>query len=183
MANTEKAKPAKKGRAKPQKPKRKLLTRNELADHFGVVPFTVTRWEQDGMPVAERPGRGKPSYYDLEAVSAWKEQVERDRLENEELSLSDERAKLTVRQREKLELEIAVRRGQLIERELVVRAGQQYTKAWVSKLRVLPRQLVQAGILPREGEAAASARIRTILEDIAAWQVPHDDGDGAEVSE
>lgn len=33
--------------------------------------MTVTKWERDGLPVAARGGRGKPSLYDEVAVKAW----------------------------------------------------------------------------------------------------------------
>ena len=64
-----------KGQAKGEEP---LLTRQQLA----VVPFliqgkpevhpiTITKWEREGMPVAKRGGRGRPSFYLESAVRAW----------------------------------------------------------------------------------------------------------------
>lgn len=48
-----------------------LLTRKDLslllAKHMG----TITKWERDGMPIAERGRRGKPSLYREVDVRAW----------------------------------------------------------------------------------------------------------------
>jgi phage terminase Nu1 subunit (DNA packaging protein) len=53
-----------------------LLTRRELAALFHVVPMTITKWEQTGMPTASRGRRGKPSRYREVVVRAWLQQRE-----------------------------------------------------------------------------------------------------------
>lgn len=52
------------------------LTRRELAGVLGVHMQTVTKWERDGMPIAERGRKGKPSTYSEPAVRAWLQQRE-----------------------------------------------------------------------------------------------------------
>lgn len=47
------------------------VTRRELADRLTVHPMTVTKWEQAGLPVADRGRKGRPSRYDEAAVRAW----------------------------------------------------------------------------------------------------------------
>jgi phage terminase Nu1 subunit (DNA packaging protein) len=152
----------------------RLVTRQELAVELAVTPGTITRWEKDGMPVAKRAPRGQPSLFDVDAVRTWRAGVEAAALE-ETLSLSEERAKLAQRQREKLELDLQVRRGQLLEREMVVLAGQAYTKAWRAKVRGLPRRAVQMGVIPRELEPELARLCHDLLTDIADWQVPTED--------
>lgn len=56
-----------------------LVTRRELASALAKHPMTVTKWEQDGMPVAVRGRKGKPSLYDEAAVRAWLVEREEER--------------------------------------------------------------------------------------------------------
>ncbi len=48
-----------------------LLTRRDLAAQLGVHMMTVTKWERDGLPVAARGRKGKPSTYREADVRAW----------------------------------------------------------------------------------------------------------------
>ncbi len=50
----------------------RLVTRRELAAALGTHMQTITKWEQDGMPVAMRGGPGRPSKYDKRTVAEWK---------------------------------------------------------------------------------------------------------------
>lgn len=50
------------------------LTRRDLALLFNVNMMTVTKWEQAGMPVAHRGGKGRPSLYQPGEVRAWLQQ-------------------------------------------------------------------------------------------------------------
>lgn len=54
-----------------RKKSRGSVTRRQLAEALGVHMMTVTKWERQGLPVAERGRRGKPSLYKLEDVQAW----------------------------------------------------------------------------------------------------------------
>lgn len=67
----QKAPPGPARRARKPIPRPGLKTRRELAELMGLNMDTVTRWERAGMPIVERGGRGRPSFYDPEAVRAW----------------------------------------------------------------------------------------------------------------
>lgn len=85
-----KGKPASPAKAPkpPSAPPPGLLTRRVLAAALSVGrdqpyhPMTVTKWEQEGLPVAARGGKGRPSYYRESDVRAW-------------LSVREESAKVT----------------------------------------------------------------------------------------
>jgi phage terminase Nu1 subunit (DNA packaging protein) len=51
--------------------KQKLLTRRELAAVMDVHMMTITKWERDGLPIAKRGRKGKPSLYSEDDVRAW----------------------------------------------------------------------------------------------------------------
>lgn len=48
-----------------------LVTRRELAERLDVHMMTVTKWERDGLPIAQRGRKGKPSLYSEVEVRAW----------------------------------------------------------------------------------------------------------------
>jgi hypothetical protein len=50
---------------------RGLLTRRELATLLDMHRQTVVKWEQEGMPIAERGSRGRASLYREVDVRAW----------------------------------------------------------------------------------------------------------------
>ena len=58
---------------RPTKPRQiHRVNRGELADLLGVARTTVDAMVRAGMPVMERPGRGRPSAFDLLAVLRWR---------------------------------------------------------------------------------------------------------------
>jgi phage terminase Nu1 subunit (DNA packaging protein) len=146
-----------------------LLKREEIAEHFGVVPGTITRWERDGCPVAKKQTRGRHTFFDLDAVIEWNALRERSGL-----SLELERAKLTVLQQQKLDIELAIRRGELLPRDLVLAEGQGLMKALASKIRGLPRRLSQAGFISRELEASVAQICVDLLTEISRWETMGD---------
>lgn len=48
-----------------------LCTRRELARRLVKHPQTITKWEREGLPIAERGRRGRPSRYSETGVRAW----------------------------------------------------------------------------------------------------------------
>jgi len=48
-----------------------LVTRRELASQLGQHMQTITKWEQQGLPVEVRGRKGKSSLYSLSKVQAW----------------------------------------------------------------------------------------------------------------
>jgi len=56
---------------------------------------TVTKWERDGLPIAVRGHRGKPSQYREVEVRAWLKAREEDKSRGEPLSFAREHARKT----------------------------------------------------------------------------------------
>lgn len=52
------------------------VTRRDLADRLSVHMQTITKWEREGMPIARRGRKGKPSEYSEAAVRAWRDKRE-----------------------------------------------------------------------------------------------------------
>jgi phage terminase Nu1 subunit (DNA packaging protein) len=152
--------------------RKRLLTRQEIAAEFGCTPGTITRWERDGCPVAQKTTRGRPSLFDLEAVRTWR--AEMDRIAPEALSLEHERARLARAQVEKTERENLVRAGELMERAQVILEGQSYSKAIAKMIRALPRRAVQAGAIAASQEHALAVLCRDVLVEISSWKYLED---------
>lgn len=70
-----------------------LLTRRALALQLTVHMMTVTKWEQEGLPVASRGRKGKPSLYDEAVVRAWLAARDERAASGEQLDLTQERAR------------------------------------------------------------------------------------------
>lgn len=99
-------------------PASSLLTRRQLAAALGVHMMTVTKWERDGMPVADRGAKGRPSYYREADVRAWQQQ--RDQAAREPgatVDLARERARKERAQAILAEQTYKVRSGELLPRD------------------------------------------------------------------
>ena len=156
-----------------------LFTRRGIAAAFDVHMQTVTGWEQDGMPVAMRGSRGRPSMYKLSECIEWK--TRRDVLAlgggSEELSPQIEKALLDRKRREELELKIRERRGELVEIAEVEREFEDCANAVKSRMRRIPdavadRVLTAGG--PHAVKAMLLAEIDAALSELSA----SGDGDG-----
>jgi phage terminase Nu1 subunit (DNA packaging protein) len=151
-----------------KKPSGALLTRPQMAAEFGVFVGTITRWERDGMPVAQRASRGRHSLFDLKACKAWREKAHAaggDRGATH--SLTTAKAIESERRTEKLELEIAVKRGDLVHRDQVLREGHAFGRALAAKIRSLPRRAEHAGVIERSQLPGLEGLCRDILEEIS----------------
>lgn len=93
-----------------------LMTRRELAARMNVVMSAVTKWEQAGLPVAERGRPGKPSLYRLEDVQAWLVAREQGATANGTLNVNQERAR-----RERAQASLAEQTFQMRQRDLLPR--------------------------------------------------------------
>lgn len=157
------------------------VDRAQLARLLGISSRQIAYLEADGVLRPMRRGRGgRASVFDaLEVVPAYIAHLTAE--DPDTLAPRDRR---DLAQARLVELRVQRETGDLIERDLVVRAGQQYTRAWVAKLRWLPRQLLTAGLIAPDLVPAVEARIRAVQEDIAAWKVPDDDpADGREAED
>lgn len=98
-----------------------LLTRRALAAEFGVHMMTVTKWEQDGMPVAQRGRKGKPSTYRAEDVRAWLDAREEAASKTGLVDVAQERARKENAQAKLAEQTYQVRARTLLPAEEVSR--------------------------------------------------------------
>jgi hypothetical protein len=147
----------------------RLEARKILGD---VAERTFAKLEADGVLVPARRGRGgRPSVYSLETiVPAYLVYVTAQRPSSDR----DARSRKDISQAELNELRLKTQKGELLPRDQVILEGQHYTKAWSAKVRALPRQLVQAGIVMRDQEPAVAAICRDLLSEIASWRTGAD---------
>lgn len=145
-----------------------LCTRRQLAELLGQHMQTVTKWEQDGMPITERGRRGKPSLYAVAAVQAW--------LEAREVAAQTGGAVDVARQRARKELAQAVLAEQTYQiraKELLPR--QDVEKAWAGEVSAVRTKLLswsttiadrvhRAGMLT--GVAGVERELRDATEDV-----------------
>lgn len=111
-----------------------LLTRRELAARMDVVMSAVTKWEQAGMPIAERGRPGKPSLYRLEDVQTWLVAREQGATANGTLNVNQERARRERAQAELSEQTFRMRSGELLPRDEVERVWESEVVAVRTKL-------------------------------------------------
>lgn len=159
-----------KSKAKPAAGGANLLTRQQLATALETTAGTITRWERDGMPVAERAPRGKPSLFDLQAVRAWRATVDAQPDRAATFSLASAKAKESEKRTEKLELEIGLKRGDLVHRDQVIREAHAFGRAVMAKIRSLPRRAEHSGVIERVQVAGLEALCRELLEEISGWK-------------
>lgn len=125
-----------------------LMTRRELSapgvlSAAGVHMMTITKWEQDGMPVAHRGGPGRPSFYDPEAVRAWKEKRDADAnaAVDGPLVAIQERARKELWQGRLAEQTFLMRQRELLPRAEVEKVWAAEVTAVRSRLLALPTTL------------------------------------------
>ena len=74
--------------------KEPLITRRAIAAKLAVHMMTVTKWEREGLPIAKRGRKGKPSLYRENEVRAWLQaREEAAKTPDGALDLVQERAK------------------------------------------------------------------------------------------
>jgi terminase small subunit / prophage DNA-packing protein len=93
----------------------KIVNQTELSEIFGVSDVTIWEWQQQGLPVLERGGRGKSNRYDTSEVHGWIVQRELARAGKGE-SQRDREARL---RGDMIELELAEKRGTLVPADQV----------------------------------------------------------------
>ena len=151
-----------------------LVTRKELAVAFDVHEQTVTKWERDGMPIAERGTRGRPSRYRLPEVVAW--YVNRELkargvgVDLAALNPQAERALLDRRRREEVDLKLGVRRGQLLDAREVERATFEVARTIRDGVQNIPHRLsheLAAETDPAKVHARLAEEIDNALTKIA----------------
>lgn len=166
--SSSKKKIAKKTAAKNQEKTWSHVTRIQLAELLGVHPDTVSDYAAQGMPVITRGGRGRQSNYDaVECLAWWRQQQGKNAKEAAQTRAYKAQAELN-------ELKIALQREELYPAQEIIRAGQQQVKSWTAKIRALPRQMVQSGIIPVEGERRVTDLLRGLQSEISNWKTLRD---------
>lgn len=144
------------------------VTRRQLADLLGVLPAGITRAVDRGMPCETvGAGRGHPSIFDLRACLAWQREQFAAAPDDGNGSPRDEYMRALT---ERVQQDLAVRSGELLPLDEVVLAGQNYTHAWKAKLRAIPRQMVNRGLVGRELERPIAEMLDDILREISRWE-------------
>lgn len=160
-------------KSEPAKNSSSLLTRRALAAAFDVHMQTITKWERDGLPIAERGRKGQPSRYRLPECVQWfirRELQARGAGEGSaDLSPQQERARLDQKRREELDLRLAVRRGELVGRAAVEAEFADLAVAVKAKIRALPDAVADqvVGLRPAAARALLLARIDDVLRELA----------------
>ena len=148
-----------------------LLTRRELAalpdlpGQDGPVHMqTVTKWEREAMPVAERGRRGRPSRYDEAAVRAWL-QVREETAKAGAPDLARERARKERAQAVLAEQLYAVRAGKLVDAATVEREQFEIARTVRDRIMNVPDHLVDLDRAVRDRVRAALREALTALAD------------------
>lgn len=141
----------------------KRVSRQQLADLFGVHPDTVSDHTRSGMPVIQRGAPGKEAIFDAVECLAWlRERQGKNAKEAAQARSYDANARLN-------ELRILEKQALLVSAEDVITTGQAYTRALTAKLRALPRQLEQGGHVTAEHRPALDAIIRQLMLEVSSW--------------
>lgn len=134
-----------------------LLTRRDLAAALSVGRpeplhmMTVTKWERDGMPIAERGGKGRPSKYDEAIVRAWlKTRDDSAKASNGFVDVARERAR-----RDRAQAELAEQTFQMRSRELLPRV--EVERQWEAEVVAVRAKLLQ--IAPAFAERVYQAAV------------------------
>lgn len=145
-----------------------LVTRRDLASRMGVHMQTVTKWERDGMPIAERGRKGKPSTYREADVRAWRDAREAAAKTPVGVDVAQERAR-----KERAQALLAEQTHQARSRELLPAA--EVEKVWAAEVHavrtaVLATYTTQADRVHRaavlEGVGGVEAELKAIAHEL-----------------
>jgi phage terminase Nu1 subunit (DNA packaging protein) len=143
------------------------LNRSETAQKLSVSLTTLDNWRRKGCPHTKT---GKQVYFEIEVLNRWL-----DNRSSGELDYTQERAKLTRLQAEKVTLELEQQRGNLLPMELVIAAWQGHIANARAKLLALPPKAASQ-VLGMESYLEVEQAIRDIiyeaLDELADNGVP-----------
>jgi len=141
----------------------KNVTRQEVADLFGVSHTTVDAWLKRGLPVVQRGSKGKRWVINTAEVSAWLEQRAKESSSGGDNSDERElkRRKLAA-ETAKVELELANVRGEVVPLRQLERALSNTFAEVKTNLRSVPSRVATA-IIGEESETRIKA---VILKEI-----------------
>lgn len=145
-----------------------VVTRVQLAQRLGHHPMTITKWERQGMPIAERGRKGKPSLYREADVRGWLEAREAAAKTSGLVDVAQERAR-----KERAQAELAEQTYQARARELLPAADVE--KAWNAEVQavraaILATYTTQADRLHRvavlDGVAGVEAELKAMAHEL-----------------
>ena len=143
------------------------LNRSETAQKLNVSLTTLDNWRRKGCPHTKT---GKQVFFEIAAIKRWL-----DNRSSGELDYTQERAKLTRLQTEKVKLELEQQRGKLLPLEMVILAWQGQIANARAKLLALPPKAASQ-VLGMESYVEVEHAIRDIiyeaLDEIAGDGVP-----------
>lgn len=144
------------------------LTRRELAELLGTHMQTITKWERDGLPIAQVGRKGKPSRYSEAAVRVWLADREEKAQTSGVVDVARERARKDRAQAVLAEQTYAIRNRDLLPRQDV-------EKVWAAEIGAVRTKLLswsttisdrvhRAGTLT--GLVGVEREIREAVEDV-----------------
>jgi phage terminase Nu1 subunit (DNA packaging protein) len=143
------------------------LNRSETAQKLNVSLTTLDNWRRKGCPHTKT---GKQVYFEIEVLNRWL-----DNRSSGELDYTQERAKLTRLQAEKVTLELEQQRGNLLPMELVIAAWQGHIANARAKLLALPPKAA-AQVVGMESylevEQAITELIHEALDELSTDGLP-----------
>jgi P27 family predicted phage terminase small subunit len=146
------------------------ITRRDLAKRLKVHMQTVTKWEREGLPIAWRGRKGKPSRYDETAVRAWVDAREAaGGASNSSFAKFQEAgARQRNAQAELAELQLSVRRGRLVDAEAMrTRMADVFLRCRTKLLAVPAKAKTLLPHLTHADVLTLDALVRESLEDLA----------------
>lgn len=159
--------------AKKRKPASDLLTRRQLAAAIGVHMQTVTKWEREGLPIAARGSKGRPSHYRELEVRAWLQVREEQANKPGAANPIQERARKERAQAALAEQALRIRNRDLLPRDEVEKAAAAEVAAVRTKLMFWSTTLIDplltaATLEGRSGiERVVDAGVRDVLTELA----------------
>jgi phage terminase Nu1 subunit (DNA packaging protein) len=143
------------------------LNRSETAQKLNVSLTTLDNWRRKGCPHTKT---SRQVFFDLDTLKKWL-----DHCSDRDLDYTQERAKLTRLQAEKVTLDLEQQRGKLLPLEMVILAWQGQVANARSKLLALPPK-VASQVLGMESYVDIEHIIRDIiyeaLDELADDGVP-----------
>ena len=143
------------------------LNRSDTAQKLNVSLTTLDDWRRKGCPHTKT---GKQVFFNLDDLNEWL-----NTRSGGELDYTQERAKLTRLQAEKVTLELEQQRGNLLPMELVIAAWQGHIANARAKLLALPPKAASQ-VLGMESYLEVEQAIRDIiceaLEELAGDGIP-----------
>lgn len=157
----------------PEPPLDDLMTRRDLAERLAKHPMTITKWESEGMPVAQRGGKGRASRYREVDVRAWLSARAEAANVSGLVDVAQERARKERAQAALAEQMFQVRSGELLPRIEVERVWDAEVVAVRSKLLSIPptfaERVYQAAVSEGIGgvERMLAVSINEVLFELA----------------